>query len=226
MGRLIETKYSEITATLERLDESGVTNTGLKNVRTMSPALLKQLAFIIENRSGFLSTDVLPGLVTFDVTLDSRSMKSVREKIFEQKIFPSLLVFRDILKPFRRFPVEKRKFIFLTPADFGILQPSTLTVVERLASRAWLKDWSLRNLLGSHFITPTDRPDAAVHIALAMSSIKGCPRRMVLVHDERNITNWLTINSLHEDKSYNVTIQNSRPDFSYNCPAVFELQKI
>src|ERR1035437_600275 len=98
MGRLItETKYSEVTATLERLDEFGVTTGGLKRIRTMSPALLRQLTHIIENGLFSKVDDVLPGLYTFDVVIDSRNTGYVRKKMGEKKIFPSIFVIRDVL---------------------------------------------------------------------------------------------------------------------------------
>ena len=222
MGRLItETKYSEITATLERLEEFGITNIGFKKIRTMSPALLRQLSHMIENDvsnqgAGF------PGLCTFDIVVDSRNIDLIRKRFIQDKVFESVFVIRDVLQPAFSLPVEHKKFIALTPKDFG--EHDLSTAIDKFTSKTWLKDWSWRNLLGSYYLVPCDRSDAAIHIALAMDEIKHCPRRMILICSKRD--DWITIDSTGSHGHLGMKeISIGRVDFSYDCPAIFELRK-
>lgn len=220
MGRLIkETPYSEITATIERLDEFSVTPDGFKNIRTMSPALLKQLAYIVENGVNDYGRSVR-GLPIFDVTLDSRNIDYVVGQMRERKIHQSMLTVDNMIKPCSALPLERKKFVVLTLPDFGF--PDPYSIEKNLSSENWLREWSRRNLLGSHCIFPCERVDTALHIALVRAQNSKYPHRMVITNAERK--KWSMVVDERIDKGY-VDV-GLRVDFSYNCPAVFELRQV
>lgn len=219
MGRLMGiVRHSEVTATLERLEQYGVSAKGLKNVRTMSPALVKQLAYLMEH--GISKEDPLPGLPTFSLDIDSSNVDLIIEKMKKKKIFDSRYV-ADILQKASPLQAVEKRFVSLAPCDFGVEDPDCYSEASKLTSSKWLLDWSKKNLLGRYHLVVCNRPDSAVHIALAMHKVPGIhPRHMTLIQGK--FDDWITIDATHD--SGTVSIANSRTDFSYEWPAVFELE--
>lgn len=225
MGRLIETKHTEINATLERLDEFGVTTAGLKKIRIMSPVLLKQLVYIIENGLP-KTTDVLPGMCTFDVMLDSTNIDLIWDKVKKHEMFqPPNQFFRRVLEESSRLPVVRKKFITLSLKDLGLYKSHRLT--ESLSSATWLKAWSEENLLGQYHVVPCERrPDLGIHIALTMNSVEGCHPRPVVINGELK-EDWFTVGRIYNSCGvWEKGIFPGRVDFSYDWPALFELKKV
>lgn len=182
MGDLIKTQYSDVTATLEVLDRFGVTSNGLKNLRTMSPILGRQIAHLIEHCPLGMDKDAPPALDVFNVALDSTNPPKLYEALTNSSCNMSSLI-AEMVELSKDLPVERRMFVILNLGEFH--QNRRWPLHQDLCSDRWLSEWSRRNLLGGFEITTCARPDTAVHVAKTLGKMGIHKYRSIMVYTKR-----------------------------------------
>lgn len=143
MGSLIaEIRQSESNAFLELLGHVGVTVQGVKSLRKLPPATLKQLAAIIETGNVKKST-LLAVFYTFNLEIGGVSMEELgKHAELDDSIVPVELP--EILTA---YPRETRSFVIMDIQD--LCSGAAFTVrFSRFLDADWLSRWSEENLLG------------------------------------------------------------------------------
>ena len=149
MGSLIKSiGHTEVNATLELLDQFGVTTEGLKLLRTKTPpAVIKQLVRFIE--AGTVSDVVaLSAFPTFNAPVGSPSLEKMEhEWICGEKRSLDDLGVGVLGKLLPSLPAETHSFILMEFADFAKF-PTSQPTLKQLTDTRWLGEWSEKNLVG------------------------------------------------------------------------------
>ncbi len=164
MGSLIkEIGHSEVNATLELLDQYGVTVPGLKTLRTKtSPAVIRQLTRFIE--TGIVSDEVaLSAFTTFTVMIGHPDLAEVEHEWIcgENRHIDNLPV-RGLEKLLPQLPPYEEKLILMEFGSFTRFPTATPTLGQ-LTDQEWLRQWSEKNLVG--FTLELCRKNTAPYLA-------------------------------------------------------------
>lgn len=144
MGSLIaEIRQSESNTFLELLGHVGVTVQGIKSLRKLTPATLKQLAAIIE-AGNVKSSTLLAAFHTFNLEIGNR--RNIEELSRYGELDDSITP-TELPKILSAFPRESRSFVVMNMTD---LCPSTAFTVmlRRFLDDDDLARWSDEHLLG------------------------------------------------------------------------------
>jgi hypothetical protein len=165
MGSLVKNiGYTEANATLELLDQYGITPEGLKQLRTRtSPAILMQLARFIE--AGSVSeVNALSAFTAFNAEIRDVDLDEIQHwwvNINEKRWLDNTHHLNRFRHVFADLPPMMGNFILLQLGDFGrtpIFRPN----LEKLIDQTWLDDWSCENLVG--FSLKLCRQDTAPYL--------------------------------------------------------------
>jgi hypothetical protein len=201
MGSLIQKiGHTDVNATIELLDQYGVTVDGLKTLRAKTPpAVIRQLVRFIE--TGIVSDEVaLSAFTTFTAMIGRPNLTEVENKWSdgENRHIDDLPV-RGLEKLLPQLPPREEKFILMRFGDFTRF-PNNAPTLGQLTDQKWLRQWSEKNLVG--FTLELCRKDTAPYLAdirgnlwrggelwIATGSLKNAdPKTMLILEDFFNRT--------------------------------------
>lgn len=186
MGSLVQTPHSEVTASLERLDKFGLSQKGLKNIRTMSPALLRQIVRIVEREkpTDGLDENTLAAFRFFSVDFKPWDAK-LRSVLFRRIADTCRDEVEELIRNSQHLGPDTRNFIILHLDDFHGPEwykgDAFKSCYEKMVSAKWLEAWSKANLIAGYCLKPCYRPDTAIQIALTFDGMADIPERLNVI---------------------------------------------